>query len=96
MAQDLEAESARSEPENDLNAFHRELAAFESFLPDLLRRQRGRFVAVFRGSVVDEDEDEFALARRMEVGHRNDFVLIRRVAAEHSEDHLLSPETESA
>ncbi len=40
--------------------------------------QRG-FVAVLDGEVVDEDDDEFALAARIEADYPARFVLIRRL-----------------
>jgi len=43
-----------------------ELAAFERMRADLLEKYRGRFVAIHRGQVVDDDCDEFSLGARIE------------------------------
>lgn len=75
-------------------AFLRESAAFERLLPDLLRTRAGLFVAVKDGQVIDEDADEFALARRVEEHHRSEFVLIRGVSEDEIEDRLGSPKVE--
>lgn len=90
----IDTESPRSHETVVGEAFRREMGAFELILPDLLRTHLGKFVAVFRGRVVDHDDDEFALARRVERDWRNDFVLIQRVPPLEAEDHMESPESE--
>ena len=84
--------AAPASMESAKQEFARDSLAFAALLPELLRTRPGLFVAVYQGQVIDEDEDEFALARRMEVSHRRDFVLIRRVCEEEEEDNMLSPE----
>ena len=74
--------------------FLRESEAFERVLPSLLQTRAGRFVAVLNGQIIDEDEEEFALAERMERDHRSEFVLIRRVSRDAIEDHFESPEVQ--
>lgn len=92
---------ASESPESDMpvlgdhqEEFQREMSAFDSLLPDLLRSHPGVFVAVFEGQVIDKDEDEFVLAERVERTHRDRFVLIRRVSQEMTQDFLESPEVD--
>lgn len=44
--------------------WERERAAFLKLLPSLLTTQRGKYVAVYEGQVVDSGDDEIALALR--------------------------------
>jgi len=76
-------------------AFQREQTAFQLFLPLLLKTHLGMYVALADGNLVDEDGDEIRLARRIEQGYRNRFVLIRQVCQEDTEDQLPSPEGET-
>ena len=83
-------------PESTLPDFERETAAFERMLPEMLATKERRFVAILDGQIIDEDEDQFALAFRMERDYRDKFVLIRQVLpGEEPVDHLSSPEWES-
>lgn len=75
--------------------FLRESRAFKTLLPGLLETRPGRFVAVYKGEVIDEDEDEFELARRIEVSHRSEFVLVRRVCEDEPEDCMQTPEADA-
>ena len=77
-------------------AYERESAAFHRMLPTLLQTRPGRFVAVYGGQVIDDDANEFALARRIERSHRSEFVLVRRVVRDHVDHLLQSPEAETA
>ena len=77
-------------------AFERESAAFHRLLPTLLQTRLGLFVAVYGGKVIDDDADEFALARRIERSHRSEFVLVRQVADDHVDHLLQSPEAGTA
>jgi len=90
---DKEAQEASGDRGDE--AFRQEELAFAGMLPRLLRTHCGRFVAVHHGRIIDTDEDEFALARRIEDNHRSEFVLIRRVASGIPTDYFLeSPESE--
>lgn len=83
-------------PEDCYREFQRDSQAFEALLPTLLTTRPTRFVAIYKGELIDEDEDEFALARRMEDLHRSEFVLIRRVCEDgEPEDLMQSPEVVS-
>ena len=86
-----DAEAAPSWMERCEQDFIRESSAFERLLPALLETRAGRFVALRHGRIIDEDADEFALARRIQSSHRKEFVLIRRVSREVIVDHLPSP-----
>jgi hypothetical protein len=78
------------------SAFDREKAAFDRMLAALLASHSGKFVAVQGGQVIDMDDDEFALAQRIERDHRGEFVLIRQVLpSQADEDFLESPEWEA-
>jgi len=78
------------------SAFEREAAALDRMFPELLRTSCGKFVAVRNGQVIDADDNEFSLARRIEQGYRGEFVLIRQVLQNQPrEDLLLSPEWET-
>jgi len=75
--------------------FQRETSAFDALLPGLLESSlAGAFVAVSGGQVIDKDEDEFALAARVERTHRDRFVLIRQVSQRTTQDFLESPEVD--
>lgn len=73
-------------------AFERESHAFDRLLPKLLQTRPGLFVAIYEGQIIDEDGDEFALARRIERTHRSEFVLIRQVSRNFVDHLLQSPE----
>lgn len=68
--------------------------AFRRALPGLLQTERGRFVAVSRGQVVDCDADEYALVERVSREHPGQKVLIQRVTEELDEVHIDTPELE--
>lgn len=74
-----------------VNNFDLEDAAFKVMLPTLLVMWPDWFVAVKSGCIVDRDQNEIALATRVEAKHPREFVLIRQVK-EQSEEHLSSPE----
>jgi hypothetical protein len=77
--------------------FEREDSAFYQLLPDLLKTTKDKFVAIRDQRVIDEDDDEFELARRMELAYRGKFVLIRQVLpSQPAFDLLESPEWETA
>ncbi len=46
--------------------WHAEKAAFQRMLPELLKTHREKFVAVYQGQLVDSDENEGELEKRME------------------------------
>lgn len=60
----------------------KERAAFLKLYPKLWEKYPYQHVAVFRGKVVDHDEDVGALVQRMDEKHPDDIVLIREVRPE--------------
>lgn len=76
-----------------MKAFERESAAFHRLLPELVRSWNGWFVAILKEEVIDKDQDQFELARRIHRRFKNEFVLIRQVTEHEPEVILLeSPE----
>lgn len=53
--------------------------AFQAALPDLLKSDRGRFVAVSGGKVIDLDDDEFKLVERVSREHPGKQVLVQPI-----------------
>lgn len=81
-------ESGSSQSDPDLEAFHK-------VLPGLLATDRGRFVAISNGQIVDRDADEFALVKRVARQHPDSRVRIQRVVEEGLEEfHIDTPEFE--
>lgn len=78
--------------EPPLAAFEREMAAFRLELPTLLQSRKGWFVAFRQGCRIDEDRDEFALARRVDSKFKSEFVLVTRVGETSDTAVLDSPE----
>lgn len=89
---DIESEPLKLHPLE--SAFLREQAAFEKCLPQLLQQWPGWFAAFYNEQLIDKDEDEYALAARIEQTHRGEFVLIRRISRASPEDFFNSPELE--
>ena len=56
-----------------------DLEAFRASLPDLLQSDRGHFVAIAGGKVVDRDPDELRLVERISRQRPGQRVLIQRV-----------------
>ena len=84
-------------PGREGSAYERETAAFDRMLPELLKSSKGKFVAIRNQEIIDEDDNEFALARRIELSYRGKFVLIRQVLPSRpAYDLLESPEWEKA
>jgi seryl-tRNA synthetase len=68
--------------DTDISAFEHELEKFQNLLPDLMKTHLYQFVAILNGTVVDHDEDEFRLVKRLYRKYPNDYVLIREVKKE--------------
>src|SRR5437870_1003608 len=52
-------------PPSPPSKWEKEYRAFLRLLPQLLQKQRGQYVAIHNGQVVDSDDDEIALALRV-------------------------------
>lgn len=63
-------------------ALLREAEAYRALHPTLVKTQLGRYVAVYQGQVVDQDEDEDALLERRRRNYPGQVVLIRLVETE--------------
>jgi sulfur carrier protein ThiS len=74
-----------------LVALEKEHAAFLRLKDHLLCTHRGRFVAILNGEVIDVDEDDGALARRVYAEHGYVPIYIDRVAEEPPVRRILSP-----
>lgn len=59
-----------------------EQAAFEEMRPALQARYRGEFVAIHEGKMVDHDNDEVNLLKRVQAQFPDQLVLIREVTEE--------------
>lgn len=69
--------------------------AFQAALPGLLKSDRGCFVALSSGRVIDRDIDEFALVERVAREHPQERVLIQPVVEGGLMDvHMETPEFE--
>jgi hypothetical protein len=76
----FEAWKKNQEPEDDFPpAWYEEKAAFEQMLPDLLKTHLEKFVAVYRGELVDSDDKEGELMWRVEQKFGNEPVYIDQV-----------------
>jgi hypothetical protein len=53
--------------------------AYRLLHAELLTQFEGKFVAIYRGQVIDSDSDQLALVRRVAESHPNQIVLIRQV-----------------
>jgi hypothetical protein len=79
------------------NGSDADFRAFQAALPSLLKSDRGRFVAVSGGKVIDRDTDEFALVERVSREHPGEQVLIQPVVEGGLIDvHMDTPEFELA
>jgi hypothetical protein len=57
----------------------REIDAYTTLHPNLVKEYMGNYVAIFQGKLVDHDADFGALMKRVKSRYPDDFVLVRRV-----------------
>jgi len=74
-----------------LATLERERAAFLHLKDQLLRTHRGKFVAILNGEVVDVDEDDKALTRRVYAEYGYAPIYIDEVVEEQPVRWILSP-----
>jgi len=74
-----------------LAALEKERAAFVRLKNQLLRTHRGKFVAILNGEVVDVDEDDRILTRRVYAEYGYVPIYIDRVVEEPPVRRILSP-----
>lgn len=63
-------------------AMLREQAAYLAMHSLLLEQYEGKFVAIFQGQVVDHDQDELALVRRINRDYPEEVVMVKQVTEE--------------
>ena len=66
----------------DFNRMQIEKEAFLHMHADLLQAYENQFVAIFNGELIDHDEDELELFKRLNKTHPNDVVLMKKVERE--------------
>ena len=74
-----------------LAALEKERAAFVRLKDQLLRTHRGKFVAILNGEVVDVDEDDRILTRRVYAEYGYVPIYIDRVVEKPPVRRILSP-----
>lgn len=77
-----------------LQKFEREKEVYLHLKPQLLQTHRGQFVAIHEGKVVDADQDNGELVRRVVERYGNEPVYIQLVAEELRTFEIPSPEIE--
>jgi antitoxin (DNA-binding transcriptional repressor) of toxin-antitoxin stability system len=80
--------------QTQLQKFEQERAAYLRLKSQLLQTHHGQFVAVHEGQVVDADQDNRALVKRIVERYGNEPVYIQRVAEELRIFEIPSPEIE--
>ncbi|MEI2690194.1 MAG: DUF5678 domain-containing protein [Anaerolineae bacterium] len=85
-------EQAISEWEDQIQRISLEQRAYEYQHQAILKRYRGRYIAMRQGQIVDDDTDKTALSRRIRQQYGNESVLIKLVQSEPMETyHIRSP-----
>jgi prevent-host-death family protein len=86
-----EAERKQAWQEEQQRILAQEQAAFERMKPELLKTHQGKFVAIHNGQLVDYDDNEAALAKRVytKFGYRT--ILIAPVTETPRVYHINSP-----
>jgi len=77
-----------------LAALEKERAAFLRLKDQLLRTHRGKFVAILDGGVIDVDEDDRTLTRRVYAAHGYVPIYIDKVVEESPVRQILSPKSD--
>lgn len=65
--------------EREVEAMRQEKAAYLAIPPELMAHYAGQYVAIYGGQLIDHDQDEIALLRRLEARYRHDVVLMKKV-----------------
>ncbi len=61
-----------TDPKNEQLAYH-------ALHPILLAKYIGKYIAIYKGKLIDQDDDQLALVDRLDNSHPNQFVLVRQV-----------------
>jgi hypothetical protein len=72
-------EAASILPADEVEVMTQEEAAYELLHPELMAYYAGEFVAVYQGQLIDHDQDETALLRRLDAHYPNEVVLMKQV-----------------
>jgi predicted transcriptional regulator len=70
-------------------AMRREVEAFKAQHATLFEQYAGRYIAMYQGQVVDDDEDQLALLARIDAAYSDTPVLITPVLAESEETYMM-------
>lgn len=73
------AETAFIPDAAQIAAMRREEAAYEAMHAELMAEHRGDYVAIYQGELVDYDQDETSLLRRLEEIYPDQVVLMKKV-----------------
>lgn len=56
-----------------------EQLAYHALHPMLLEKYLEKYVAIYKGRLIDHDDDQLTLVNRLDNSHPNQFVLVRQV-----------------
>jgi predicted transcriptional regulator len=70
-------------------AMRREVEAFKAQHATLFEQYAGRYIAMYQGQVVDDDEDQLTLLARIDAAYPDTPVLITPVLAESEETYMV-------
>jgi len=80
--------------ERQREKIHRKVVAYEAMFPELRRNYFGLWVAIHEGKLVDHDDDNAALYRRVRAKYGRTSVLMRQVGEQPIEEiWLRTPST---
>lgn len=65
--------------ESEVEAMRRERAAYQTMHPELMAQYAGQYVAVYQGQLIDHDQNEMALLRRLDDQYPDEVVLMKKV-----------------
>ncbi|MCP4361069.1 MAG: hypothetical protein GY796_23930 [Chloroflexi bacterium] len=73
------AEAAQIPAAGEETAMTQEEAAYRIMHNELMVRYAGEYVAIYQGQLIDHDQDELALLRRLDAQYPNEVVLMKQV-----------------
>jgi len=86
-----------TQEDKNVTTLTKEIDAFKSMHPELLKTHKGLFVAIHNGKIIDHDKERFTLVKRIRASRKDTCVFIRQVT-EKIEDPVTyfdSPETDT-
>ena len=72
-------EAAQAPSASEEAAMAQEEAAYRTMHARLMAEHAGEYVAIYKGDLIDYDEDELALLRRLEEQYPDEVVLMKKV-----------------